>query len=106
MNAIFGLKVRISIGERTLIGTASGSAVFLSPLPSPSLPKLVSDRDVDDKKIAHLQKSLHDIVKKNIEIYQIKHVSGICTRSPVRNNFLQHHTSLLFNWIEYSLIIF
>lgn len=74
MNAIFGLKLRISIGERTLIGSATGTAVFLSPLPAPSLPKLVCD--ADDRKIAYLQKSLHDIVKKNIEIYQLKPVSN------------------------------
>lgn len=72
MNAVFGLKVRISIGERLLIGVATGTAIFLAPLPPPILPKIVSDRTSDEKKIVQLQKSLHDTVKKNMEIYQIK----------------------------------
>nr|XP_015835897.1 PREDICTED: C2 domain-containing protein 5 isoform X1 [Tribolium castaneum] len=72
MNAIFGLKIRISIGEKTLVGLATGTAVFLTPLPTPVLPKLVSDRSSDEKKLADLQKLLNETVKKNREIYQLK----------------------------------
>jgi hypothetical protein len=72
MNAIFGLKIRISIGEKLLVGLATGTAVFLTPLPTPVLPKLVSDRSSDEKKLADLQKLLNDTVKKNREIYQLK----------------------------------
>lgn len=72
MNAIFGLKVRISIGDRLLIGIATGTAVFLSPLPAPPLPKLISNRSADQKKLADLQKELRETVKKNKDIYQIK----------------------------------
>lgn len=72
MNAIFGLKVRISIGDRVLVGIATGTAVYLSPLPSPPLPKLISDRSTDKTKLTDLQKELRETVKKNREIYQIK----------------------------------
>ncbi|KAJ8934881.1 hypothetical protein NQ314_013160 [Rhamnusium bicolor] len=72
MNAIFGLKFRMSVGERMIIGIATGTAMFLSSLPSPVLPKLVSDQMSDDKKLANFQKLLYDTVKKNKEIYQIK----------------------------------
>jgi hypothetical protein len=41
-------------------------------LPTPVLPKLVSDRSSDEKKLADLQKLLNDTVKKNREIYQLK----------------------------------
>lgn len=74
MNAIFGLKVRISIGERMLIGIANGTAIFLAPLSPPPIPTLVSDH-TDEKKLVKLQKHVHDTVKKNKEIYQIKHVN-------------------------------
>lgn len=74
MNAIFGLKVRISIGERMLIGIASGTAIFLSPLPPPSMPKLVSDRSSDEEKLAKLQKDLHSVIKRNKEVYQLKQI--------------------------------
>ncbi|RZC41814.1 C2 domain-containing protein 5, partial [Asbolus verrucosus] len=72
MNAIFGLKIRISIGEKMLVGLATGTAIFLTPLPTPVLPKLVSDRSSDEKKLADLQKLLNETVKKNREIYQLK----------------------------------
>lgn len=78
MNAIFGLKFRMSIGERMIMGIATGTAVFLNPLPSPILPKLVSDKVSDDKKLANIQKRLNDTVKKNKEIYQIKVNSYSC----------------------------
>nr|XP_022914796.1 C2 domain-containing protein 5 isoform X1 [Onthophagus taurus]XP_022914797.1 C2 domain-containing protein 5 isoform X1 [Onthophagus taurus] len=74
MNAVFGLKVRISIGEKMVIGIATATAVFLSALPTPPLPKLVSDRSSDDKKLANLQKELHETVQKNKEVYQIKSI--------------------------------
>ncbi|XP_018327015.1 uncharacterized protein LOC108738216 isoform X2 [Agrilus planipennis] len=72
MNAIFGLKVRISVGVRVLIGIATGTAVFLLPLPSSPPPKLVSDRSTNAKKLAEMQKLLNETVRKNKEIYQIK----------------------------------
>lgn len=71
MNAIFGLKVRISIGEKLLVGIVTGTAVFLAPLSPPAVPKLVSDRSTDEAKLAKLQKHLHETVKKNKEIYQL-----------------------------------
>ncbi|GJQ66805.1 hypothetical protein Trydic_g18573 [Trypoxylus dichotomus] len=83
MNAIFGLKVRISISERVLIGIASGTAVFLSPLPSPPLPKLVSNRSSDRTKLADLQKELRETVKKNKEIYQIRTTENEITERPL-----------------------
>lgn len=72
MNSIFGLKIRISIGEKMLIGIATGTAMFLTLLPSPLLPKLVSDRNSDEKKLDDLKKLMRDTVKKNKEIYQLK----------------------------------
>ncbi|CAH0562674.1 unnamed protein product [Brassicogethes aeneus] len=77
MNSIFGLKIKISIGERMLTGIATGTALFLAPLPSPGIPKLVSDRNSEEKKVTNLQKDLHEAVKKNRDIYQLKGVEEI-----------------------------
>ncbi|KAL3290348.1 hypothetical protein HHI36_023691 [Cryptolaemus montrouzieri] len=86
MNAVFGLKIRISIGERMLIGLATGTAVFLAPLQSPILPKIISDRNDHDKKLADLQKRLKDTIKKNRELYQLKHVEEIQTSGRVNSD--------------------
>ena len=68
-----GLKVQVSIGERMLVGLATGTAVFLTPLPMPPVPKVSAGNSWDDdKKLAEIQKLLQDTVKKNREIYQLK----------------------------------
>lgn len=72
MNAVFGLKVKISIGAKMLVGIATGTGVFLLSLPPPPLPKLVSCRSVDEKKLAEMQQVLSKTVDTNKEIYQLK----------------------------------
>ncbi|KAH1023117.1 hypothetical protein HUJ04_012388 [Dendroctonus ponderosae] len=72
MNAIFSLKIRITVGEKLLVGVATGTAVYLSCLPTPDLPVLVTGKDSDGKVVADLQEMLSQTVKKNKEIYQIK----------------------------------
>ncbi|XP_048513656.1 uncharacterized protein LOC105693991 isoform X2 [Athalia rosae] len=73
MNALFGLRVQVSIGERLLIGMATGTAVYLAPLPTPAVPKVTAGNSWnDEQKLADIQKSLIDTVKKNREFYQLK----------------------------------
>ena len=81
-----GLKVQVSIGERMLVGLATGTAVFLTPLPMPSVPKVSAGNSWDDdKKLVEIQKLLQDTVKKNREIYQLKPV--IVRRRLIINTF-------------------
>lgn len=72
MNAIFGLQIRITLGEKMIVGVATGTGMYLSPLPSPDLPILVTDKASDEKRVADLQNMLYETVKRNKEIYQIK----------------------------------
>jgi hypothetical protein len=63
----------VSIGEKMLVGLATGTAVYLTPLPMPPVPKVSVDNTwADDKKLTEIQKLLQDTVKKNREIYQLK----------------------------------
>ncbi|XP_063980326.1 uncharacterized protein LOC135164172 isoform X2 [Diachasmimorpha longicaudata] len=73
MNAIFGLKVQVSIGERLVIGMAVGTAVFLTALPIPSIPKIASGNSWhNEEQLAEIQKNLIETVKKNREYYRLK----------------------------------
>ncbi|XP_023314150.1 uncharacterized protein LOC106652114 isoform X2 [Trichogramma pretiosum] len=73
MNAVFGLKIQVSIGERLVIGMAVGTAVYLTALPAPSLPQINTGNSWhDEEQLAEMQKSLVDTVKKNMEYYQLK----------------------------------
>ncbi|KAK6636917.1 hypothetical protein RUM43_010581 [Polyplax serrata] len=73
MNTIFGLKVQVSIGEKILIGLATGTAVFLSALPPPPVPKITAGNSwKDSKKLGEMQKQLQETVKKSKDFYQIK----------------------------------
>jgi hypothetical protein len=63
----------VSIGEKMLVGLATGTAVYLTPLPIPPVPKVSAGNSwADDKKLTEIQKLLQDTVKKNRELYQLK----------------------------------
>ncbi|XP_055848017.1 C2 domain-containing protein 5 isoform X2 [Episyrphus balteatus] len=73
MNAIFGLKAQVSIGERMIALIATGTAIFLKALPPPSVPKIVAGNSWTDKaKLNELQKNLQETYERNREIYQLK----------------------------------
>ncbi|KAB0801068.1 hypothetical protein PPYR_05422 [Photinus pyralis] len=72
MNAVFGLRIRISVGTKMLVGIATGTAMFLLPLPSPPLPKLVSIGSIDEKQLTKMQQHLYDTIQANKEIYHLK----------------------------------
>ncbi|GFS91477.1 c2 domain-containing protein 5 [Nephila pilipes] len=72
MNAIFGLKVQVSIGDKLIIGIATGTGTYLSALPPPSIPKLACGKVADEKKMAEVQKQIQDAMAKNKEYFNIK----------------------------------
>lgn len=78
MNAIFGLKLQVSVGERLIIGMAVGSAVFLGALPTPSVPQIASGNSWHkEEQLAEIQKTLLETVKKNREFYRLKPVADV-----------------------------
>lgn len=73
MNSIFGLKVQVSVGERLIIGMAIGTGVFLTSLPTPSLPQIASGNSWNnEEQLNEIQKNLVETVKKNREFYKLK----------------------------------
>ncbi|XP_053681383.1 C2 domain-containing protein 5 [Anopheles nili] len=75
MNAIFGLRSNITIGEKTIALIATGTAVYLTALPKPSLPQVVDGSSFPDgRKIQELQQLVQSIVEHNIQAYQLQSV--------------------------------
>ncbi|XP_037041487.1 C2 domain-containing protein 5 isoform X2 [Bradysia coprophila] len=73
MNALFGMKATIAIGEKVIALIATGTAVYLPSLPAPSPPKIIAGNSWSNSdKIRDLQKSLRDTFDRNREIYQLK----------------------------------
>lgn len=56
-----------------LVGLATGTAVFLTALPTPPIPKISAGNAwKDNKKLSEMQKQLQDALKKNRDLYQLK----------------------------------
>ncbi|XP_067642568.1 C2 domain-containing protein 5 isoform X2 [Eurosta solidaginis] len=73
MNAIFGLRAQVAIGERMIALIATGTALFLTALPMPEVPKIVAGNSWTDKqKLNELQKKLQETFDRNQEVYQLK----------------------------------
>ncbi|XP_037944747.1 C2 domain-containing protein 5 isoform X2 [Teleopsis dalmanni] len=86
MNAIFGLKAQVSIGERMIALIATGTALFLSALPIPQVPKIVAGNSWTDKqKLNELQKKLQETFERNQEIYQLKSMDPDLTAGTLNN---------------------
>lgn len=52
---------------------ATGTAVFLSALPAPTVPKIVAGNSwTNAEKLNELQRSLQETFDRNREIYQLK----------------------------------
>lgn len=72
MNAIFGLKSNLAVGEKLITLVATGTGVFVSALPPAVLPKIVGAKMwPDPEKIKDIQRTLQTTMEKNMEIYQV-----------------------------------
>ncbi|XP_073327952.1 C2 domain-containing protein 5 isoform X2 [Pagrus major] len=74
MNALFGLRIQISIGENMLLGLASATGVYLTALPAPGGIQIAGKTPGDlsnEHHILTIQKRINDTIAKNKEIYQI-----------------------------------
>ncbi|KYM95122.1 hypothetical protein ALC62_14233 [Cyphomyrmex costatus] len=73
MNAVFGLRLQVSVGERFIIGMAVGTAIYLTALPPPTIPQIASGNSWhNEEQLGEMQKSIVETVKKNREFYRLK----------------------------------
>uniref|UniRef100_A0A8C8J0A9 C2 domain-containing protein 5 n=1 Tax=Oncorhynchus tshawytscha TaxID=74940 RepID=A0A8C8J0A9_ONCTS len=74
MNALFGLRIQISVGENMLLGLASATGVYLSALPAPGGIQIAGKTPSDlsyDQHISTMQKRINDTIVMNKELYNI-----------------------------------
>ncbi|XP_042745927.1 C2 domain-containing protein 5 [Lagopus leucura] len=74
MNALFGLKIQITVGENMLMGLASATGVYLAALPTPGGIQIAGKTPNDgtyEQHISHMQKKINDTIAKNKELYEI-----------------------------------
>ncbi|XP_048024046.1 C2 domain-containing protein 5 isoform X11 [Megalobrama amblycephala] len=74
MNALFGLRIQISVGETMLLGMASATGVYLTALPSPGGIQILGKTPSDityEQHISNMQKKINDTIAKNKELYEI-----------------------------------
>ncbi|KAF8561325.1 hypothetical protein P879_02233 [Paragonimus westermani] len=73
MNALFGLRFSITVGECFIAAIATGTGVFASALPSPPLPRVyslnLSNASSEDLLRARLRKRVKDYVQKSRQMF-------------------------------------
>uniref|UniRef100_A0A8D0HIM8 C2 domain-containing protein 5 n=1 Tax=Sphenodon punctatus TaxID=8508 RepID=A0A8D0HIM8_SPHPU len=74
MNALFGLRIQVTVGENMLMGLASATGVYLTALPMPGGIQIAGKTPNDatyEQHISHMQKKINDTIAKNKALYEI-----------------------------------
>ncbi|XP_060544347.1 C2 domain-containing protein 5 isoform X16 [Pantherophis guttatus] len=105
MNALFGLRIQITVGETMLMGLASATGVYLAALPTPGGIQIAGKTPSDatyEQHISHMQKKINDTITRNKELYEINppETSEEIIGSPIPEP--RHRTRLLRSQSESS----
>ncbi|XP_052271042.1 C2 domain-containing protein 5-like isoform X2 [Dreissena polymorpha] len=91
MNCLFGLKMQFVVGESMLIGIATGTGVFLSPLPAPPVPRLVGQvtSEEENVELQELQLQIQEKLQRHKDLYNLNSVVRLLTsRKEISNQNL------------------
>ncbi|XP_052271067.1 C2 domain-containing protein 5-like isoform X5 [Dreissena polymorpha] len=79
MNCLFGLKMQFVVGESMLIGIATGTGVFLSPLPAPPVPRLVGQvtSEEENVELQELQLQIQEKLQRHKDLYNLNSVKTL-----------------------------
>ncbi|KAG0238402.1 hypothetical protein BGW42_005635 [Actinomortierella wolfii] len=68
LNAIFGLRFQLTVGDALIVAVASGTAMYLSALPTPPALRISRNLDVvdeEDKNLLDMQRRIMDLSETN-----------------------------------------
>ncbi|XP_040293596.1 C2 domain-containing protein 5 isoform X7 [Bufo bufo] len=74
MNALFGLRIQITVGENMLLGLASATGVYLASLPTPGgiqISGKTPNEGPYEQHLSHMQKKINETIAKNKELYEV-----------------------------------
>ncbi|XP_043237815.1 C2 domain-containing protein 5-like isoform X4 [Amphibalanus amphitrite] len=71
MNALFDLTIQLSIGEEIMVAVATATAVYLSALPPPVVPRVTSAVNDSADRLAETQRRITETVASNREAFNI-----------------------------------
>ncbi|KAF9925777.1 hypothetical protein FBU30_004483 [Linnemannia zychae] len=78
LNAIFGLRFQLSVGDSLIVAVACGTAMYLSALPTPPALRISRNLDVideEDKKLLEMQRKIMELSeanRKNLEAAKLR----------------------------------
>ncbi|KAF9355095.1 hypothetical protein BGX26_007000 [Mortierella sp. AD094] len=68
LNAVFGLRFQLTVGDSLIVAVACGTAMYLSALPTPPALRISRNLDVideEDKKLLEMQRKIMDLSETN-----------------------------------------
>lgn len=77
MNALFGLQIQVSVGERLVVAVATGTGILLAALPRPLLPQVVTAKMMEEKDLIYLNDKMTNILRQNKEMYDLNYAKEI-----------------------------
>ncbi|KAF8930415.1 hypothetical protein EDD21DRAFT_400873 [Dissophora ornata] len=78
LNAIFGLRFQLAVGDSLIVAVACGTAMYLSALPTPPALRISRNLDVideEDKKLLEMQRKIMELSetnRKNLEAAKLR----------------------------------
>ncbi|KAG0293774.1 hypothetical protein BGZ98_002044 [Dissophora globulifera] len=80
LNAVFGLRFQLTVGDSLIVAVACGTAMYLSALPTPPTLRISRNLDVideEDKKLLEMQRKIMDLSetnRQNLEAAKLREV--------------------------------
>jgi len=66
------MQIQICLGENLIMATATGTALCLTGLPTPELPRIIAgNMKTDTQKVCQFQKVVQDAFDRNREFYKV-----------------------------------
>ena len=104
MNGLFGLRMQFVVGERMLVGIATGTGAFLGPLPVPPVPRLLGAVTSEEENVAlqELQLRVREQLAMYKDLYQLNVL--VCSQSRTQVQAIFINGEIIFILWTFSFV--